>query len=103
MIAWGLAGVSAGYLSKVKVNRILLAAFGALWGYLYGLITNIWFWTTFIYPLTINTFIITQINTVWFDTFHAVGNAVFMAVLGVKTITTLQRFKMRFSVEHYAS
>ena len=43
--------IEAGYLSKVKVNRILLTAFGALWGYLYGLITNIWFWTTFIYPL----------------------------------------------------
>ncbi len=100
MIAWGLAGVSAGYLGKFNVNKALLVGFGALWGYLYGWITNIWFWTAFIYPLTLNTFIITQINTVWFDTFHAVGNAVFLGALGVKTITILQRFKRRFTVTY---
>lgn len=100
MIAWGLAGVSAGYLGKFNVNKALLVGFGALWGYLYGWITNIWFWTAFIYPLTLNTFIITQINTVWFDTFHAVGNAVFLGALGVKTITILQRFKKRFTVTY---
>ena len=100
MIAWGLAGVSAGYLGKFNVNKALLVGFGALWGYLYGWITNIWFWTAFIYPLTLNTFIITQINTVWFDTFHAIGNAIFLGILGRKTITILQRFKRRFTVEY---
>jgi len=100
MIAWGLAGVSAGYLGKLNVNRVLLITFGTLWGYLYGWITNIWFWTAFVYPLTINTFIITQINTVWFDTFHAIGNAIFLGSLGVKTIAILQRFKRRFTVSY---
>jgi len=100
MIAWGLAGVSAGYLGKFNVNKALLVGFGALWGYLYGGITNIWFWTAFVYPLTLNTFIITQINTVWFDTFHAIGNAIFLGILGRKTITILQRFKMRFTVAY---
>jgi len=100
MLAWGLAGVSAGYLGKLNVNKALLVGFGALWGYLYGGITNIWFWATFVYPLTLNTFIITQINTVWFDTFHAIGNAIFLGILGRKTITILQRFKRRFTVEY---
>jgi energy-coupling factor transport system substrate-specific component len=100
MIAWGLAGVSAGYLSRFNMNRGLLVAFGILWGYLYGWITNLWFWTAFIYPLTLNTFILTQINTVWFDTLHAIGNAIFMGILGMKTIAILERFKRRFTVKY---
>ena len=77
---------------------LTLIAFGILWGYLYGLITNIWFWTAFVHPLTMNTFIITQLNTIWFDTFHALGNAAFMGFLGTKTIIVLQRFRKRFSI-----
>ena len=99
MIAWGLAGVSAAYLSRVKASRTLLITFGALWGDIYGGITNVWFWTAFVYPLTVKTFMVTQINTIWFDTFHTVGNALFLGILGGKTITILRRFKMRFSVE----
>ncbi|MCD6599479.1 MAG: ECF transporter S component [Dehalococcoidia bacterium] len=98
MIAWGFAGLSAGYLRKLRLNRPLLIVFGVLWGYLYGLITNIWFWTAFIYPLTLQTFIVTQVNTIWFDTFHAIGNAVFLGFLGRKTIIVLNRFKERFSI-----
>ena len=98
MIAWGLCGLSAGYLSKLKLNRTLLVILGILWGYLYGFITNIWFWTAFVYPLTPQTFVVTQVNTVWFDTFHAIGNAMFLGILGMKTISVMGRFKRRFSV-----
>ena len=45
MIAWGFAGLSVGLLNRFKVNSFLLIAIGILWGYLYGLITNLWFWT----------------------------------------------------------
>ena len=98
MIAWGLAGLSAGYLSKFKLNTVALIIIGVVWGYLYGLITNIWFWTAFIYPLTLKTFLVTQLNTIWFDSLHAAGNAVFLGVLGAKTIAILRRFKARFSI-----
>ena len=98
MIAWGLCGLSAGYLSKLKLNTVALIVIGVVWGYLYGLITNLWYWTAFIYPLTLKTLLVTQLNTVWFDTLHAAGNAVFLGVLGTKTIAILQRFKERFSI-----
>ena len=98
MIAWGLAGFSAGAIRKFKLNRFLLIAIGVLWGYLYGLITNLWFWTAFVYPLTLKTFIVTQLNTIWFDTLHAIGNALFLGILGKRTIAVLQRFKERFSI-----
>ena len=98
MIAWGFAGLSAGFLNRLHLNRFLLIAIGILWGYLYGLITNIWFWTAFVYPLTLKTLFITQLNAVWFDTLHAIGNAVFLGTLGMKTIGVLERFKKRFSI-----
>jgi len=98
MIAWGLAGLSAGYLRKLKLNTAVLIVIGVVWGYLYGLITNLWYWTAFIYPLTLKTFLVTELNTVWFDTLHAAGNAVFLGVLGAKTIAILRRFKERFSI-----
>jgi len=103
MIAWGLAGLSAGYLSRLKLNTAALVVIGVVWGYLYGLITNIWYWTAFIYPLTLKTLLVTELNTIWFDTLHAAGNAVFLGALGAKTITILRRFKERFSIAIEAS
>jgi energy-coupling factor transport system substrate-specific component len=98
MIAWGLAGLSAGYLSKLKLNTAALVVIGVVWGYLYGLITNLWYWTAFIYPLTLKTLLLTELNTVWFDSLHAAGNAVFLGALGTRTTTILRRFRERFAI-----
>jgi energy-coupling factor transport system substrate-specific component len=103
MIAWGLAGLSAGYLRKLRLNTAVLIVIGVAWGYLYGLITNLWYWTAFIYPLTLKTFLVTELNTIWFDSLHAAGNAVFLGALGTKTIAILRRFKERFSIAIVAS
>ena len=96
MFAWGMAGVSAAYLKRLHPGRKGLTAFGVLWGYLFGVIINIWFWTSFIYPLTPRTFIISQLNSLWFDTAHAVGNAIFLGLMGKKTIAILERFHKKF-------
>jgi energy-coupling factor transport system substrate-specific component len=96
MFAWGMAGVSAAYLKRVSPGRKGLMAFGVLWGYLFGVIVNLWFWTAFIYPLTPRTFIVSQINSLWFDTAHAVANAIFLGLLGKKTIAILERFHKKF-------
>jgi len=97
MFAWGLAGVSAAYIRQLKLGRAGLVIFGALWGYLYGWIVNTWFWLSFIYPLTLKTFFLYQLNSLWFDTLHALGNAVFLGLFGVKTIAILERFRQRFN------
>jgi len=96
MFAWGMAGVSASYLRRFSPDRKRLIAFGILWGYLFGAIVNIWFWTAFIYPLTPRTFIISQFNSFYFDTAHAAANAVFLGLLGKKTIGILERFHKKF-------
>jgi energy-coupling factor transport system substrate-specific component len=96
MFAWGMAGVSASYLKRLNPDRKKLMAFGILWGYLFGLIVNTWFWAAFIYPLTPRTFIVSQLNSLWFDTAHAVANAIFLGLLGKKTIDILERFHKKF-------
>ncbi len=96
MFAWGMVGVSASYLRRFNPSRKGLVAFGVLWGYLFGLIMNIWFWAAFVYPLTPRTFIISQLNTVWFDTAHAAANAIFLGLLGQKTIVIFERFRKKF-------
>jgi energy-coupling factor transport system substrate-specific component len=98
MIAWGLCGLASGYLGRFKVNSLILIVYGIIWGYLYGFVTNVWYWTAFVYPLTIRTLIVTQVGTVWFDTFHAVFNGILLGILGMKTIKVLERFKRRFSI-----
>ena len=100
MFAWGLAGVSAAYLRRFDLGKTSLIILGVIWGYLYGWIMNTWFWASFIYPLTFRTFLTYQLTSIWFDTFHALGNAIFLGFFGAKTITILQRFKRRFSIEY---
>lgn len=97
MFAWGLAGISAACLRRLNPHPIWLIPFGVLWGYLFGWITNTWFWAGFVYPLTFKTFVVAQLNSVWFDTFHAIGNGIFLGAFGTKTITILERFRARFN------
>ena len=96
MFAWGLVGVSAAYLRRFNLNTGWLIAFGVLWGYLFGVIMNVWFWTVFVYPLTLKTFAVTLLSAVWYDTFHALANALFLGLLGKKTIIILERFRKKF-------
>jgi energy-coupling factor transport system substrate-specific component len=100
IIAWGFIGLSAHFFTRFKLNRVLLIIIGIICGYVYGLITNIWFWTAFVYPLNLNTLLITELNTLGFDSLHAIGNAVFFGVLGIKTIAILHRFKARFDIKY---
>lgn len=103
MFAWGLAGVSAAYLRRFGVERIGLIILGVVWGYLYGWIMNVWYWVAFIYPLTVKTFFVYQLTSIWFDTLHAIGNALLLGLFGVKTIAILDRFKKRFSWSLFAT
>jgi energy-coupling factor transport system substrate-specific component len=96
MFAWGMAGVAASYLKRFNPGRKGLIAFGVAWGYLFGMIMNLWFWAAFVYPLTPMTFMVSLLNSLWFDTAHAVANAIFMGLWGKKTIEILERFHKRF-------
>ncbi|MDY6908197.1 MAG: ECF transporter S component [Chloroflexota bacterium] len=97
MLAWGLIGVASAYVGRLKLGRVWLICFGCLSGFLYGWMVNTWFWASFVYPLTVRTFLVTQLGSVWFDASHAVGNALFLGLFGAKTIAILERFSERFN------
>jgi energy-coupling factor transport system substrate-specific component len=100
MFTWGLVGITAGWLGKVpmsvKARIVTLAAFGFIWGWLYGVIINVWFWTYFIYPLTLKTYLFTLLNAVVWDATHALANTLFVLIFGSKVINSMERFKKRF-------
>jgi energy-coupling factor transport system substrate-specific component len=100
MFTWGLVGITAGWLRKLnlssKTSIIVLAIFGLFWGWLYGIIINVWFWTSFIFPLTLKTYLYTLANSVIWDATHALANALFIIIFGAKVINILERFKKRF-------
>ncbi len=96
IIGWGLGGAFAGLLGIKKVNVWVLGAFGLLWGFVFGVIMNLWFWASLIYPLTWQTFVISQLNSVWFDAVHALTNALLITILGRKVICLLQNWHDRF-------
>ncbi|TCO71479.1 ECF transporter S component [Marinisporobacter balticus] len=100
MLAWGLAGFSGGILRKFFKNpsRLLLGIFAFCWGFLFDYIMNLWHWLAFVYPLTVQSFIVTYINSFYFDLMHAVGNFTFAYLFGKDFINILSRFKDRI---HY--
>ncbi len=97
MLAWGLAGLCSGLLSKIHKNpsRITLGIFTFLWGFLFGYIMNIWHWLFFIYPLNLRSFIAVYISSFYFDLAHGVSNFIFAYFFGKDFINILNRFKDR--------
>lgn len=99
MMAWGLAGLSAGMIKRIikKPSRLPLSIFAFIWGFLFGSIMNIWHWLFFIYPLTLQSFIASYLKAFYFDLMHALGNFAFTYFLGKDFINILTRFKDRIS------
>ncbi|WP_053955290.1 ECF transporter S component [Inediibacterium massiliense] len=99
MLAWGLCGVSAGILKKFYKNpsRMMLSIFAFFWGFLFDYIMNLWHWLAFVYPLTLQSFLFTYMNSFYFDLMHATGNFFFAYLFGKDFIHLLSRFKDRIS------
>ncbi len=99
MIGWGLPGLTAGYLGRTQINFKVVILFAIVWGFLYGWIMNIWHFAFFVKPHTFETFIRTYILSIGWDVTHAFGNALFMGIIGERTIRILTRYKERFTIE----
>ena len=100
MIAWGSAGAISHLLKRRSGDGVIrsLTILGGIWGFVFGSIMNLWFWTAYIYPLNLATFAATMASSFWFDAIHSLGNIVFLSSLGGKTIRILERFQDRFQL-----
>ena len=99
---------TAGLRGRFEVA--VVALFGAAWGYLYGAITNLWFWPFWVGGPDVsyepglglietarrywNYYLLTSLG--W-DTFRALANLVAIAAVGVPMIRALDRFRERFN------
>ncbi|MBI4355223.1 MAG: ECF transporter S component [Candidatus Omnitrophica bacterium] len=94
MVAWGLAGGSAGWVGRWRPasGRWTLTSLGWVWGYLFGWIMNLWYWAAFVQPHTWPSWLLVNAGSFGFDTAHAVGNVVFALLLGGDLLTMLRRF-----------
>lgn len=95
MLAWGLAGTTAGLIGILhpRIGRAGMISLNLIWGYLFGWLMNLWFWTAFIQPQKWDSFLATCAASFWFDTLHALSNAGFYEVFGLKLIKVLRRFR----------
>jgi len=101
MLAWGMAGALAGLVKKVypAAGIKFLYLYSFTWGYLFGWLVNLWFWTAFIRPLTWQSFLTTYIASFWMDTLHSLGNAAFCLLFGAGFIKIMTRFRKKLKLE----
>lgn len=103
MTAWGLIGLTAGLLRNTAfMNRSLgRILFGLIWGFLFGWIMNIWGF--FSLTQSTGTTTLTEIlayfaGSAFFDSLHALSNAVLLLLFGNTWIKSLTRFKRKYGL-----
>lgn len=103
MTALGLVGFISYFIPRLKnrkINLLLLIMFGIFSAYLYGSITNIWYWSAFASQHTIATYIAILAAGLLSDTARAVGNVLFISLLGLPILKILERFKRRRIIDY---
>jgi energy-coupling factor transport system substrate-specific component len=123
MFAAGWMGLVGGWLPRLpnqpRLELLLLAAWGAAAGFLYGLIMNLWFWPFLAAPAaqaaaaqtgpgmfwqagaglwsTLMRYAVFYVATsLWWDAGRAFGNLVLILLVGAPVLRLLHRFKRRF-------
>ncbi|WP_341780099.1 ECF transporter S component [Levilactobacillus sp. HBUAS70063] len=83
MLAWGLMGLTTGliYRGKLKDSVWLLVIWGALWGFWFGWILDLWYALAYVRPLRGTSFFVAFAGSFMFDALHAATNAVSLAIL----------------------
>lgn len=107
MIAAGWVGMTAGMLPKVDKPRLelaMLVGFSFVWGLLFGLILNLYFWPYIdganqagdTLSKTLNRYGVFYLTTslAW-DLVRALGNSLILLAIGLPAIKTLERFRSR--------
>ncbi len=102
MFAWGIIGIIGWVFRKIMYRKkhefLTFLIVGLLSGYLYGIIMNVWYWLAFVYPLTWQSFLMVEATSVWFDTLHALGNAIFIDLFAIDFIKLLERYRIRYGL-----
>jgi energy-coupling factor transport system substrate-specific component len=101
MLAWGLVGAVGGLLGRrTPADRVwVVAVVSAVAGFAFSGLMDLWFWVSFVYPLTLKSWLVTVAASTWFNLMHAGGNVVFALVLTRQVVKALERHRERMRVE----
>jgi energy-coupling factor transport system substrate-specific component len=108
MMAAGWVGLGAAWLPHRGPRLAWLAVYGAVWGWVYGALTNLYFWPyaiqapdlawqpglSLVETLTRYAKFYLVTSLAW-DTMAAIGNVVLIALLGSSLLRVLERFQRR--------
>jgi energy-coupling factor transport system substrate-specific component len=118
MFATGWVGLSSSWLPHVRqgerVEVLMLGLWGLVWGFLFGLVMNIWFWP-YIFQAqqaelywqpgmrlreTLQHYVVFYtLTSFWWDLGRAGGNALLTWLFGTAILKLLRRFQKRFRFE----
>jgi len=110
MLASGWMGLTSGLLPDLRAHRsielLMLAAWTAVWGFIFGAIMNLWFWPYIAGPqgqswetglstvASLRRYAAFYIATsLWWDVWRAAGNATLIVFVGPALIKVLRRFE----------
>ena len=99
MAAWGLMGLSAGLLRRILMKYApIRMLFGAVWGFLFGWIMNLWFVLSMGEAFTPAALIAAAAASASMDLAHAVCNAVLLGLFGGAWGKTLCRTAEKYAL-----
>ena len=115
MLAAGWVGLTSAWLPDMRRwgwgEVAVLAMWGALWGFVFGAVMNIWFWPFIYQPQqaemhwqagaslreTLQSYaLFYAVTSFWWDLGRAAGNALLIALFGRPLLKLLRRFEKRF-------
>ena len=118
MFTIGWVGLSSAWLPKLhrhpKLEVIILAAWGLVWGIAFGFVMNVWFWPFVYDPTQAGMYwqpgtgpweafkrylVFYAVTSSWWDAGRAVGNVLVIALFGIPVLRLLRRFGRRFTFE----
>lgn len=115
MVAVGWVGAGAGLLphgERWRTRLLWLAAYGAIAGYLYGAIMNLWSWPFLVdgsawawdpgatAATNLSNYLrFYAVTSLWWDTARAIGNVALVLVLGKPLLSALDRAARRMHLE----
>ncbi|NPV89768.1 MAG: ECF transporter S component [Firmicutes bacterium] len=105
MLAWGLIGCSGAMFRYILpgARPLYFSIISFAWGYLYGAIMDIWQWSAFMHPLTLQGYIVLWIAGFGFDSMRALGNLFFCGALGAQALKVLNYYQKKLHVEYIES
>lgn len=102
MLGWGICGAFFGIYGRLsgKFKKLLFVILCGAWGYIYGVILDMWYIIAFIKPFTFKAVFAGIAASFYFDTLHTAGNILFSAIFAEKFIKILIRYNKRYDVEY---